>query len=147
MHGSATSCSLADCTGKEHVKQEQLHGAGRASRGKSAGGHPLFVNFLYIKYLKKTFAVENEGQCHRVQHSQTCRSIANINLCKCHMTFFFAIDLTVSKILTFRISYLEKLYRVKANILPFSGEYLPFVKVTGLIFARALTLMLVTPKL
>ena len=47
--------------------------------------------------------VENEDQGHDVQHAQWLQSIANINLCKRHMTH------TVSELLTFQIFYIEKL--------------------------------------
>ena len=78
---------------KEHSrptleKQEQLHSAGHAIRGKSAGTHAACAFFYKQMHKKKMFDLENEGQRHGVQHSSWCHSMAKINLCKSYTSTF-----------------------------------------------------------
>ena len=42
--------------------------------------HPPPSHFLYQMHKKKMFDLENEGQGHRIQHSQWRDSMANVNL-------------------------------------------------------------------
>ena len=51
--------------------------------------------------------LEDEGQCHGVQHLQWRHSMANINLCKSHCTHFW--DSSVIVILTFKMCGLVNL--------------------------------------
>ena len=53
---------------------------GRASRGKSAGGHSLLAPFLKQFHNMEMFDLENEGQRHGVKHSQWCHSMATVYL-------------------------------------------------------------------
>ena len=67
-------------------KQEQLHGGGRASRGKSARRHyTVDAQFLVQMHNKKMFDIENES--HRTQHPQWIQSMTNIKIYNRYYTF------------------------------------------------------------
>ena len=52
------------------VQYEQLHGEGRAGRGKYDGDIRCLRNCLQEMHNKKIFGLENEGQDHGIQQSQ-----------------------------------------------------------------------------
>ena len=86
-------------------------------------GHPLHMQLLK-KMHKKMFGLENEGQDHEVQHSKWYHWMANINVCKSHITHFCDSsyrfqDINISNLLP---------WKFKTNwtftVAPFDGQYL-----------------------
>ena len=85
------------------MKQEQLHGGGRASRGKSARDIRGQSNFLQQMHNKKMFDLENEGQGHEVQGSQWSHSM-QISISIQVILGHFSLAFTVFEIFTFKNS-------------------------------------------
>ena len=84
---------------------------------------------------KKMFYLKNEGQGHRVQHSQWSHSMANINLYKSHISTSlkvildqFSLGLTVFEIFTFLNSWPWKCrprsWCTTFAVAPFKSKYL-----------------------
>ena len=107
-----------------HIRQEQLHGRGRESGGKSAEDIHCLCN-LYQMHYKKIFVLENEGQ--GVQHSQWSNSMVNSNIYQSQNWALFAGShlfrhIHVSKFVTLKIR--SRSLCTTFEVAPFDGNYL-----------------------